>query len=429
MPAASRLAFSPKTRTAQTARTFAARMAWTSAGAPGLALIVALVLAACGGSSSGDATAPAGDPAAGSPPPAAPAPSSAAAPGSPVAPVAIKAVEVAAQLNNPWALAFLPDGSMLVTERGGSLRRITAAGAVSAPMSGVPAVRFEGQGGLLDLVFSPSFAGDRTIFFTFSEPVGSDQGRTAVARAELGETGLDKVTVIYRQTPARPATIHYGSRLVFDRAGILYVTLSDRGESEQAQDLTTTLGKVVRIQPDGTTPPDNPFLAQAGVVPEIWSYGHRNPQGAALHPVSGELWISEHGPLGGDEINRVVGGQNYGWPRITYGRDYGSAMPLGEGTTAPDVQPPLHYWVPVSVAPAGMSFYTGDKLAGWQGSLLVGTLAGQMLARLELQGDTVIGETRHLQSLGERFRDVRQGPDGYPYLLTDSGRLLRVVPQ
>ena len=388
----------------------------------GTGLVAAVMLAACGGSGSGDATAPAG--AGVSPPLAAPSPSSTGG-----EPVAVKAVEITAQLSNPWSLAFLPDGRMLVTERGGSMRRVTGAGAVSAPLTGVPAVRAEGQGGLLDVVLSPSFASDHTIFFTFSEPVGSDQGRTAVARAELGETGLDKVTVIYRQTPARPATIHYGSRLVFDRAGFLYVTLSDRGEGEQAQNLTTTQGKVARILPDGSIPPDNPVFTQPGAVPGIWSYGHRNPQGAALNPASGELWISEHGPQGGDEINRIVAGRNYGWPRITFGRDYVTGLPLGEGTTAPDVQAPLHYWVPVSVAPAGIAFYTGDKLAGWQGSLLVGTLAGQMLARLELQGDTVVGETRHLQSLGERIRDVRQGPDGYPYLLTDGGRLLRVVPQ
>ena len=211
--------------------------------------------------------------------------------------------------------------------------------------------------------------------------------------------------------------------------GILYVTLGERGEQDRAQDLSTTQGKVVRIRPDGSIPSDNPVFPQAGTVPGIWSYGHRNPQGAALNPATGELWVGEHGPRGGDEINRIVKGANYGWPRITYGRDYGTAQPLGEGTTAPDVEAPLHIWVPISVAPAGMLFYTGDKLPGWQGALLVGTLAGQRLARLALDGNAVVGETQHLQSLGERIRDVRQGPDGYPYLLTDSGRLLRVVPE
>ncbi|MBA3478862.1 MAG: PQQ-dependent sugar dehydrogenase [Lautropia sp.] len=379
-------------------------------------LLATVLFAGCGGSGSG---ADADNPLATVAPRAAPA----------VPPVAVTVEEVTAQLSNPWSLAFLPDGSMLVTEKAGSLRRVSATGQVSAPLAGMPAVAAAGQGGLLDVVPSPDFATNRTIFFTFAEPAGNGNSRTAVGRAELGDTAVTNLTIIHRQTPARPGPIHFGSRLVFDRAGYLFVTLGDRGEGDRAQDLSTTQGKVVRIFADGSIPPDNPAFAQAGTVPGIWSYGHRNPQGAALNPASGELWISEHGPQGGDEINRILAGRNYGWPRITHGRDYGSGLPLGEGTTAPDVEPSLHYWVPVSVAPAGMAFYTGDKLAGWQGSLLVGTLAGRMLVQLTLQGDSVTGENRHLQSFGERFRDVRQGPDGYPYLLTDSGRLLRVVPQ
>ena len=403
----------------------------------GAAAGACLVVLACGGSGSGNDAAPTDPPPAGlSPgptagpsagtPPAAPPP--AAAP-DPVAPVGVKALEIVSGLSSPWSLAFLPDGSMLVTERTGTLRRITAAGAVSAPLAGMPAVADVGQGGLLDVVLSPGFAADRTIFFTYSEPVAGGQSRTAVARAELGETGVTNLSTIYRQTPARPGSIHYGSRLVFDRAGHLYVTMGDRGEGAAAQDLATTQGKVVRILPNGAIPTDNPVFGQPGALPGIWSYGHRNPQGATLNPVTGELWLSEHGPRGGDEINRVLPGRNYGWPRITYGRDYNTGAPLGEGTTAPDVEPPVHYWVPTSVAPAGMVFYTGDKLPGWQGSLLVGTLAGEMLAKLTLQGDAVTGETRHLQSSDQRIRDIRQGPDGYPYLLTDSGRLMRVVPQ
>ena len=381
-------------------------------------LLAATGLAGCGGSGSdGGAT-----PAASGPPTAGP-------PASDPLAAEVTVQEVTAQLANPWSLAFLPDGSMLVTEKAGSLRRVSAAGQVSTPLAGVPAVVAAGQGGLLDIVPSPTFAADRTIFFTFAQSDGNGNSRAAVARAELGDTAVTNLVVIYRQTPARPGTVHYGSRLVFDRGGYLYVTLGDRGEGTQAQDLSTTQGKVARILPDGSIPPDNPVFSQGGAVPGIWSYGHRNPQGAALNPASGELWISEHGPQGGDEINRILPGRDYGWPRITHGRDYDSGMPLGEGTTAPDVEPAQHFWVPVSVAPAGMVFYTGDKLPGWQGSLLVGTLAGQMLARLTLQGDSVTGETRHLQSLGERIRDVKQGPDGYPYLLTDSGRLLRVVPQ
>ena len=280
----------------------------------------------------------------------------------------------------------------------------------------------------MDVVLSPDFARDRTIFFAFSESAGNGESRTAVARARLDGTSLSNVTVIYRQTP-RPGSTDFGSRLVFGRDGALFVTLSERRDQAFAQDLTTTLGKVVRILQDGGIPADNPAFAQSGAVPGIWSYGHRNPQGAALNPITGELWISEHGPKGGDEINRVLAGRNYGWPRITYGRDYDTGEPIGEGTMAPDVEPPLHYWVPISVAPAGIAFYTGDKLPGWQGSLLVATLAAELLIRLTLNGDVVVDETRHLQSLGERIRDIRQGPDGFPYLLTDSGRLMRVVPQ
>jgi glucose/arabinose dehydrogenase len=385
----------------------------------GALLLIMAALAACGGSDSGP------DPTAAEPPPSA-SPSPSAQPDSAAA---VTIQEVTAQLNAPWSLAFLPDGSMLVTERSGSLRRVSAEGQISAPLAGLPAVQAGGQGGLLDVVLSPGFEADRTIFFTFSEPDGAGQSRTAVARAELGQSDIANLAIIYRQTPSRPGSIHYGSRLVFDLAGYLYVTLGERGEQDRAQDLTTSQGKVVRIRADGSIPPDNPVFAQPGAVPGIWTYGHRNPQGAALHPVSGELWVGEHGPQGGDEINRILPGRNYGWPRITHGRDYATGQPLGEGSQAPDVEPPLHVWVPVSIAPAGMTFYTGDKLPGWQGSLLVGALAGKMLSRLALQGNVVAGETRHLQSLGERIRDVRQGPDGYPYLLTDSGRLLRVVPQ
>jgi aldose sugar dehydrogenase len=391
------------------------------------ALLMALTLAACGGSDSGDASAVANTPPLQSPSPdplAPPAP----VPGdpAPVPPVAVTVEEVNGQLDAPWSLAFLPDGSMLVTERRGSLRRIDAAGQLSPPLAGVPPVQAAGQGGLLDVVLSPGFDSDRTIFFTFAEPDAGGNSRAAVARAVLGDDAISGVQVIYRQTPSLPTSMHYGSRLVFDREGYLFVTFGDRGFPEGAQDLASTQGKVVRILPDGSIPPDNPVLGP-GAVPGIWSYGHRNPQGAALNPLTGEVWLSEHGPRGGDEINRILPGRDYGWPRITYGRDYETGVPFGEGTTAPDVEPPLHYWVPVSIAPAGMAFYTGDKLPGWQGSLLVGALAGQMLVQLGLQGDAVVDETRHLAELGERIRAVRQGPDGHPYLLTDSGRLLRVV--
>ena len=390
-------------------------------------LLIAAGLSGCGGSGSGDASAVSNTPPLEAPP-SDPAATPAPAP-APAAAVEVTVQEVAAQLEAPWSLVFLPDGSMLVTEKPGRLRRVDAAGRVSAPLAGVPAVYAVGQGGLLDVALGPTFETDRRIYFTFAEADAGGTSRAAVARAVLGESAISDVEVIYRQTPSLPSSLQYGSRLVFDREGHLYVTLGDRRLEQGAQDLATTQGKVVRIFPDGSIPPDNPVFAQPGAVPGIFSYGHRNPQGAALNPITGELWLSEHGPRGGDEINRVLPGRNYGWPRITYGRDYDTGAPLGEGTTAPGVEPPVHYWVPVSIAPAGMDFYTGDKLPGWQGSLLVGALAGQMLVKLSLQGDTVVGETRHLQSLGERFRAVRQGPDGYPYLLTDSGRLLRVVPR
>src|SRR5690606_24713827 len=248
--------------------------------------------------------------------------------------------------------------------------------------AGVPAVSSQGQGGLLDLALGPGFANDRRIYFTFAEPVAGGLARAAVARATLGDTAIDDVEVIYRQVPAVGGGSHFGGRLVFDRFGYLFVTLGERYDPDQAQRMQVALGKVIRIFPDGSIPPDNPALMpdsvdtgrpadagpahpaflENGALPEIWTLGHRNPQGAALHPQTGELWISEHGPLGGDEINRILRGRNYGWPRITHGRDYDSGLPLGEATTAPDVEPAVHFWVPVSVAPAGMAFYTGDAL-------------------------------------------------------------------
>jgi glucose/arabinose dehydrogenase len=359
----------------------------------------------------------------------------------------IKAVPVATGLANPWSFAFLPDGRILVTERSGALRYVSG-GTLSAPLGGVPAVASSGQGGLLDLALGPDFLNDKRIYFTFAEPVTGGLARTAVARATLGDSTIGNVEVIYRQVPAVAGANHFGSRLVFDRFGYLFVTLGERFDANQAQRVQVSLGKVVRIRPDGSIPPDNPALMpgsvdtgrpddagpahpaflESGALPELWTMGHRNPQGAALHPETGELWLSEHGPRGGDEINRIRRGRNYGWPRITHGRDYDTGQPLGEGTTAADVEPSVHFWVPVSVAPAGIAFYTGDRLPGWKGSLLVGTLAGQHLVRLDLQGNLVTAATMHLQGVG-RIRDVRQGPDGYPWFITDAGTLYRVEPQ
>jgi aldose sugar dehydrogenase len=340
-----------------------------------------------------------------------------------------KVIEIAQGLDRPWGLAFLPAGRMLVTERVGRMRYVESDGSLSAPLTGLPdSIAVEGQGGLLDIVLSPDFARDQTIFFAFSQ--SSQQGsRTAVARARLGATGLTAVKIIFTQTPAVESPAHFGSRLVFDRDGNLWITLGDRYfGAPRAQDLNSHFGKVVRIRPDGTIPKDNPFVGTTGARGEIWSIGHRNVQGAARHPQTGALWTHEHGAQGGDELNLVVAGKNYGWPVITWGIDY-SGEKIGEGTSKPGLEQPLHYWVP-SIAPSGMTFYTGDKFPQWRNSLLIGSLKFGLLVRLSLEGEKVVGEERLLSNLGARVRDVRQGPDGYVYLLTDSsnGRILKLMP-
>ena len=342
----------------------------------------------------------------------------------------VKVVEVARGLEIPWSLAFLPDGRMLVTERPGRMRIVSPDGKLSAPLKNVPEVQAGGQGGLLDVVPSPRFADDRTIFFSYAEPTRR-AARTAVARAQLDVEGrsLSGVKVIFAQNDDPSGRNHWGSRLVFDRDGLLYVTLGERfSYRDKAQDLDSHLGKIVRIRPDGSVPPDNPYVGKPGVQPEIWSYGHRNVQGAALHPQTGVLWTHEHGPQGGDEVNVIKPGRNYGWPVITYGRNYGTGTQIGEGTERADVEPPVHYWIP-SIAPSGMVFYTGDAFPAWKGSLFVGALRAQLLARLELDGTRVTREERLLTELGKRIRDVRQGPDGKLYLLDESdGRILRLDP-
>jgi aldose sugar dehydrogenase len=337
--------------------------------------------------------------------------------------------EVATGLQHPWGLAFLPDGRMLVTERPGRLRIVTASGEVSQPVQGVPKVQAAGQGGLLDVAISPGFARDRTIFLSYAEP-GERGARTAVARAVLDGTTLRDVAVIFRQVPDGRGNNHWGSRLVFDRDGHLFVTLGDRFNlRDEAQSLQSHVGTVVRVTTRGEVPPDNPFVGKEGALPHVWSYGHRNVQGAALHPQTGRLWTHEHGPQGGDEVNLTLPGRNYGWPIVTHGREYVTGFRIGEGIDKPGIEPPLKVWSP-SIAPSGMAFYTGDRFPAWKGQLLVGALRGRLLARLELDGERVVHEEQMLQSLGERIRDVRQGPDGYVYLLTDSpdGRLLRLTP-
>jgi glucose/arabinose dehydrogenase len=335
---------------------------------------------------------------------------------------------VARGLERPWSLAFLPDGRLLVTEKPGRLR-VVADGRPGAPLQGVPAVDADGQGGLLDVVLAPDFATSRAIYFSFSEPAPGGRGNgTAVARALLDGERLREVQVVFRQEPKVASSAHFGGRLVFARDGNLFITLGERfSRRDDAQDLSNHLGKIVRVAPDGSVPRDNPLVGRRGARPEIWSWGHRNVQGAALHPATGALWTHEHGPQGGDELNIVTGGRNYGWPVITAGREYGSGAVIGQGETRADVVPALRTWVP-SVAPSGMAFVTSDRYPGWKGSLLIGTLKAQRLLRLTLDGERVTGEQRLLAGLGERIRDVRQGPDGRIYLLTDNsdGRVLRL---
>jgi glucose/arabinose dehydrogenase len=340
--------------------------------------------------------------------------------------LAARVTDVARGLEHPWGLAFLPDSRLLVTERPGRLRLVTN-GQLSEPLAGVPAVYGRGQGGLLDVALGPGFAQDRLVYLSFSEP-GEGGAGTAVARGRLGERGLEGTHVIWRQQPKVDGPNHWGSRLVFRPDGTLFVTLGERyAYRERAQDLSVTLGKIVRINPDGTVPRDNPFVGRDGVRPEIWSYGHRNIQAAALD-ARGQLWTVEHGARGGDELNNPQPGKNYGWPVITYGVDYSGAR-IGIGTAHPGMEQPVYYWDPV-IAPSGAAFYTGAAFPEWRGDLLVGSLRPGALVRLRIDSGRVIQEERYLGDLGERIRDVRQGPDGAIYLLTDSprGRILRLDP-
>ncbi|WP_428419677.1 PQQ-dependent sugar dehydrogenase [Methylibium sp.] len=350
---------------------------------------------------------------------------------------ALRLTPVAAGLQNPWSLAFLPGfeqhGRLLVTERPGRLRVVERDGRLSAPIRGLPPVVARGQGGLLDIALHPGFERNGLVYWSYSEPAPQGQrgNSTAVARGrlDLAALALRDVQVVFRQAPKVESDAHFGSRLVFARDGTLFVTLGDRySRRADAQTLDNHHGKVVRIADDGSVPADNPFVKQAGALPEIWSYGHRNLQGAALHPASGALWVHEHGPQGGDELNIATRGANHGWPVITQGREYGSGLPIGEGTARADVVPALTTWVP-SIAPSGMAFVTGERYPAWRGQLLVGALKARLLVRLELDGTRVVREHRH--ELGLRVRDVRQGPDGLVYLLSDDdedGRVWRIEP-
>jgi glucose/arabinose dehydrogenase len=361
----------------------------------------------------------------------APAPVQGQAPRSPTPTSMNGALEIqtiAKGLEHPWSLAFLPDKRMLVTERPGRIRVVGSDGRISEPLTGVAQVYARGQGGLLDVVLSPTFEKDRTVYLSFAE-AGEGGAGTAVARGRLGERGLENTQVIWRQQPKVSGPNHWGSRIVFRPDGTLFVTLGERfSYSERAQDLSATLGKIVRINPDGSAPRDNPFVNREGARPEIWSYGHRNVQAAALHPQTGQLWTTEHGARGGDELNHPEAGKNYGWPVISYGTHY-SYLKIGEGTAKPGMEQPVYYWDPV-IAPSGMAIYTADLFAGWKNNFLIGSLTPGGLVRLVMKDGKVAHEERYLGDLRERIRDVRQAPDGSLYLLTDArnGQILRITP-
>ncbi len=348
---------------------------------------------------------------------------------------------MASGLQNPWGLTFLPDGRMLVTERPGRLRIVTPDGKLSEPVAGLPAVDARNQGGLLGITLDPAFATNHLVYWSYAEPRDGGLTNTAVARGRLVEESaatprLDNVQVIYHQTPSMNSALHYGGRLVWGRDGTLFVTQGERSITEgrmQAQRMDGLLGKIVRINADGTIPKDNPFVGKEGVRPEIWSIGHRNVEAATAHPTTGELWEVEHGTRGGDEINISRKGKDYGWPTIAYGIEYAGGAITGDITAKEGMEQPLYYWDPV-IAPSGMTFYTGDLFPAWKGDLFIGGLGSTNLVRLTVKGDRVVDEERLLTDLQpnrERIRDVRQGPDGALYLLTDNaqGRVLKLVPK
>ena len=338
----------------------------------------------------------------------------------------IRVETVVSGLSYPWALAFLPDGRMLVTERGGSMRIATRDGKLSPPLSGVPKVMSQNQGGLLDVIVDRDFASNNTIYFCYSDPVdGGAQTALARARLDAGATPqLTDVRRIFRQEGPPSRGLHFGCRIVQARDGNLFLTTA----SKSAQTLDNHIGKMIRIAPDGSVPKDNPFVGRADAKPEIWSYGHRNSQGATLHPITGKLWMHEHGPQGGDEINIPEAGKNYGWPVIGFGVNYGGAK-IHEGTKKAGMEQPIRQWTPV-IAPSGFTIYTGDLFPQWKGNAFIGGLRTQMLVRLELNGEKVTREERILRQLNERIRDVRTGPDGALWLVTDDsqGRILRLTP-
>ena len=338
-------------------------------------------------------------------------------------------VPLLAGLENPWSIAFLPDGSMLITERAGRLRLVTQDFKLDPkPIDGLPEVIANGQGGLFDVVLHPQHAQNGWIYWAYNAP-GTGGWGTALARGKLQGQRMTEVQVLFSMQPKTRSAHHFGGRIVFDAAGMVYLTLGDRGDKDRAQKLNDHAGSVIRLHDDGRVPNDNPFVERAGALPEKWTLGHRNMQGAAINPKTGELWTHEHGPQGGDEVNVIRPGLNYGWPVVTYGVNYGLGTKIGEGQSKPGMVQPLQVWVP-SIAPSGMAFVSGSQFSQWRGSMLVGALRGQMLVRLTLEGDKVLSEERLFQGRPGRIRDVRMGPDGLVYLLTDDpqGALLRLEP-
>jgi aldose sugar dehydrogenase len=349
--------------------------------------------------------------------------------------VAFDVVTVAEGLENPWGMVFLPGGKILVTERPGRLRVVTD-GKLSEPVTGLPAVDARNQGGLLDVTIDPDFTTNHLIYWSYSEPRDGGVNNTAVARGKLGDgmpPRVDDVQVIYHQEPSLNSALHFGGRLVWARDGTLFITQGERSIIEgrmQAQQLDGLLGKIVRINRDGSIPKDNPFVGKAGVRPEIWSYGHRNVEAATANPYTGDLWETEHGTRGGDEINIARKGKDYGWPTIAYGIEYNGQTITGGITAKEGMEQPIYYWDPV-IAPSGMTFYTGDLFPAWKGNLFIGGLGSTNLVRLTIKSDRVVDEERLLKDLQERIRDVVQGPDGALYLLTDNakGRMLKLAPK
>lgn len=345
---------------------------------------------------------------------------------------AIQATTIATNLSNPWGINALPDGRLLITEKAGTMRLVTNSGTVSAAITGIPAVNSGGQGGLLGLCIDPAFSDNRMIYWVFSENI-TGGSITSVAKGRLanGEHTIEGATVIYRSNTPFNGTAHYGGRILFDFTGNLVVSIGERSSAsirQMAQSVTSSLGKVIRINTSGRPAPANPVYSQAGALPELFSIGHRNPQGLAKHPVTGDIWQSEHGPRGGDELNRILAGTNYGWPIITYGIEYGGAA-IGEGIKQQaGMGQPVYYWDPV-ISPSGMTFYSGGRVPEWHNNLFIGALSGTHIVRLVIVNNKVVGEERLLAAEGQRFRDITQGKDGALYAVTDGGRLYKIDKQ